>query len=79
MLRHLYFYDRNERHDRMRGDDLRKLKECEVFAEMEGKMETLSNDWYCAHLVTFGDYVRRDGEVPFASLPGANLKLVDEQ
>lgn len=63
-LRHLYFYDRNQGQDRRSKGPLEKLKTCEIFTAMEGKMETLSGDNCCAHLVTFGDWERRDGDVP---------------
>ena len=69
MLKHFYFYDRNERQDRYGERALEILKESEL-AELSGKMETLSGAECCAHLVTFGDRRRGEGEVPVALEPG---------
>ncbi|KAF2193031.1 hypothetical protein K469DRAFT_508013, partial [Zopfia rhizophila CBS 207.26] len=66
MLRHLYFYDRNQDHDQNNPRDLKAVKACEIFTEMGGRLETFSNQHGCAHLVTFGNYKRREGETPIA-------------
>ena len=69
LLRHFYFYDRNDRQDLL-SRPLQNLKDCEVFTKLGGKMETLSSVYCCAHLVTFGEHERRAREVPVASEPG---------
>ncbi|KAJ4345438.1 uncharacterized protein N0V89_011568 [Didymosphaeria variabile] len=68
-LRHFYFYDRNENQDRHSKQILQGLKECEVFGELGGKMETLSSTYCSAHLVKFGEWERKAGEIPVASEP----------
>jgi hypothetical protein len=79
MLRHLYFYDRNEDQDGNRCGDLEAVKACEIFGDMGGRMEMLSNAHCCAHLVVFGNHVRRAREVPLAAQPGAKrLRLTGE-
>lgn len=73
MLRHFYFYDRNEDQDTMYSNShelLQALKDSAVFTELGGKMETLSSKDCCAHLVTFGEYQRNAREVPIALEPG---------
>lgn len=70
MLRHLYFYDRNQRYDIWSSEDLEKLRESAIFSEMGGKIENLSSKDCCAHLVTFGEWRRKEGEVPYASEEG---------
>jgi hypothetical protein len=67
MLRHFYFYDRNERQDHNRKSSLQRLKDCEVFGVLGGNMETLSSVYCCAHLVTFGERERKAKEIPIAS------------
>ncbi|KAK4495699.1 hypothetical protein PRZ48_012967 [Zasmidium cellare] len=67
LLRHLYFYDRNERQDKRTARDLNLLRESEIFTELHGKLETLSSKHCTAHLVTFGQWTRKEGEVPLAS------------
>ena len=81
MLRHLYFYDRNESHDRWNNSrDLDAVKSSEVFTEMGGRMETFSNQYYCAHLVMFGSYERREDQTPIAAQTGAKrLKSSGEE
>jgi hypothetical protein len=69
MLRHFYFYDRNPSQDARTQIPLQQLKDCEIFTEMGGKMETLSSGYRCAHLVTFGEQERKPGEIPIASVP----------
>lgn len=70
MLRHWYLYDRNRSYDRWEKKDLVAVKESEICTEMDGRVETFSNENCCAHLVTFGNHERRAGEVPIASRPG---------
>ncbi|KAF2167946.1 hypothetical protein M409DRAFT_22091 [Zasmidium cellare ATCC 36951] len=70
LLRHLYFYDRNQGYDRYTPKDLAKLRESEIFSEMGGKLETLSSKYCSAHLVTFGEWTRKEGEVPLANEEG---------
>lgn len=70
MLRHFYFYDRNESQDRRAPRALERLESCKIFAEMNGKMASLSGENCCAHLVTFGGWQRKEGDVPFALEPG---------
>lgn len=84
MLRHLYFYDRNEGQDRRSPFTLENFLKaegaCEIFTEMEGKVETLSTANCCAHLVKFGSWQRKDGEVPFALQDGARrLRMSGER
>lgn len=78
-LRHLYFYDRNEMHDRSRPRNLKDLKECGIFTEMGGRLETMSGKECCAHQVLFGEHEQRSGEVPIALQPGAKLRVEDEE
>lgn len=70
MLRQFYFYDRNKHQDRRVRAGLQQLKECEVFGEMGGRLETFSGVDCCAHLVRFGGWERRGGEVLVAEEPG---------
>lgn len=70
MLRHLYFYDRRQSYDKGSPRDLEKLRESEIFSQMDGKMENLSTKYCCAHLVTFGEWERKEGEVPLAKEEG---------
>ena len=80
MLKHLYFYDRNEGQDRRDDLTLKDLKSCEIFTEMGGHMETMSGNDCCAHLISFGDNHRRDGQLPLALQPGVPaLRMVGEQ
>lgn len=66
MLRHLYFYDRSPLQDR-KPKRLEILKGCEIFTELDGKMETLDAEPYCcAHLVTFGNWQRKAHEAPLS-------------
>jgi hypothetical protein len=59
LLRHCYFYDRNEHYDEYGyisndGVDhrpLAKLKTSEVVTEMDGRIETMSSQSCCAHWV----------------------------
>lgn len=80
LLRHLYFYDRNPRYDIWRAKDLQKLRESDVFSEMDGKIENLSSKDCCAHLVTFGEWARKEGELPYASEEGVpRLRMLGEK
>jgi hypothetical protein len=76
-LRQLYFYDRNERHDKSTPRDWKEIEESETFTELGGKAETFSNLLFCAHLVTFGDYERPEGQIPAAVRPG--VKALKEE
>lgn len=78
-LRHLYFYDRNRSQDRNKPQRLHALHMSEIFTEMNGKSEALWNNSCCAHLVSFGGWQRREGEIPLALEEGAKrLMMVGE-
>jgi hypothetical protein len=77
-LRRFYFYDRNQSHDSWTPHDLETLKGCEVFTEMGGRMETFSNKFCCAHLVTFGEGGRNAGETLSSEELRSKLKLEEE-
>jgi hypothetical protein len=80
MLRHLYFYDRNQRHDGNRPEDLEAVRNCEIFTQMGGQLETMSNQAYCAHLVLFGDYKWRESTASIVRQQDATrLKVNGEQ
>ena len=81
MLRHFYFYDKNPTQDRYKFGKFEKMRGCEIFdAEgMAGNLETLSSVHCAAHLVKFGSWERKEGEVPVALEPGAKrLRMVGE-
>jgi hypothetical protein len=78
-LRNFYFYDRSCDQDQDYPDQLERLKESEIFTEMEGSVEDLSDGDQCAHLLKFGVNLRRDKEVPLAKRLGTKvLKLEGE-
>lgn len=78
-LRNFYFYDRNSRQDKDFPDQLERLKASEIFTEMEGVLEDLSDKDQCAHLLKFGVNARRDKELPLAKRLGTDvLKLEGE-
>lgn len=80
MLRHLYFYDRNQNHDEYCPKDMETVKCCDIFTEMGGRIYTFSNENYCAHLVTFGEWKRNEDETPVAApLGGKALKADGER
>ncbi|KAF2268816.1 hypothetical protein CC78DRAFT_540644 [Lojkania enalia] len=79
LLRQMYFYDRNESQDLQSSKMLEKLKNCEIFSEMGGTMETLSSQYCCAHLIKFGKWERKESEVPVALEPGVpKLRIAGE-
>jgi hypothetical protein len=69
-LRHFYFYDRNESQDDNYSKTLEELKGCEIFTEMGGTIETVSNSEYCAHRVTFGKQAGKAPDVPLVQRLG---------
>jgi hypothetical protein len=73
MLKHLYFYDRNERQDINFPRALQMLKDSEIFSEMGGTMESVCTIHFCAHWVTFGTHARKAGEVALAQQLGAKI------
>ena len=74
-LKHLYFYDRNERQDLRSPRKLEQMKS--ALTEMGARIETLSGEQCCAHLVTFGENRKRDGEVPLALQRGGLAMRMD--
>lgn len=79
-LRQLYFYDRNESQDIDRPKRLEQLQESCIFTELGGKLETFSNQYCCAHLVTFAEHAKRPGEVHAVSEPNVpRLRLEGEE
>ena len=79
MLRHLYFYDRNKTQDENYSKTLDKLKGCEIFTEMEGTIETVSNSDHCAHRVTFGKHAGKAPDVSLVQRLGkTGLRMEDE-
>lgn len=79
MLRHLYFYDRNERQDVQSRLALRMLMDCEVFTMMGGMMESIYADNFCAHWVTFGSNAREPGDVALARQFGIQALLTEDE
>ena len=73
MLKHLYFYDRNERQDVRFPRVLQKLKDSEVCTMMGGTMESIYTADFCAHWVTFGPNARKPGDVALAWQLGARV------
>ena len=73
MLKHLYFYDRNERQDSNSPHALRLLEDSEIFTAMGGTMESIHTDQFCAHWVTFGTNVRKQGGVALARQLGTKV------
>lgn len=79
LLRHFYLYDRRQNYDRYTPRDLEKVRESEIFSEMGGGIETLTSEYCCAHLVTFGEWSRKEGEVPLACEAGVpRLRMLGE-
>ena len=79
-LRNFYFYDRSDVQDGDYPEQLERLKTSEIFTEMEGSIEDLSDGDQCAHLLKFGVNPRRDKEVPLAKRLGTKvLKLEGEE
>ncbi|KAF2491844.1 hypothetical protein BU16DRAFT_595010 [Lophium mytilinum] len=77
MLRWLVFYDRNERHDKWTRD-WEKVEEGPVVGELGGRVETVSDETGCAHLVRFGEGGGR-GRMPEAVRVGpGRLRLEGE-
>ena len=73
MLKHLYFYDRNERQDIRFPRVLQKLKDSEVCTMMGGTMESIYTADFCAHWVTCGPNARKPGGVALAWQLGARV------
>lgn len=77
LLKHFYFYDRNERQDVSSPRALKYLQGSAVVAELGGCLEDVSSKDYCAHWVTFGDLARKTGQVALAQQLGTKALRIE--